>query len=419
MHVRTFCTRAALTCGAYAVACYAAGCGTGVGDQRDRPTLASTILQADPDATFFESDRNDLFEEAQLVEATPIESVISGRISGARDVDVFDLGPIERGERVVVEMVTGSGLDGAIAVFDDQRSCKLVNDHRNVYLGVKEPFIDVVFERAGASCYVAVSATPGFSSSGDYALVATKFGVAVLPSRNPDVVLLNFEGGRGVRIGSRPAIDVPAFDATSISSRYAGSTAEMIDEVVAQVREDFSPYDIVVLSTSEGATADALTTVLYFGTFDEALLGVAEGVDEFNGTQGQDAIVFTDTFAAFEPLAPTPAEMSRALANVAAHEIGHLLGLVHTADPDGIMDVTASLSQLLGDQRFTRSPLHGDVFPLGNQDAVQSLADTLGGDVDLGRALARAVDPKAAPAKQTPGVRARSLTHLSTCTLAH
>ena len=52
-----------------------------------------------------------------------------------------------------------------------------------------------------------------------------------------------------------------------------------------------------------------------------------------------------DTFEAFDPLRPSVAAMSQAIANVACHEIGHLLGLVHTQSPNDIMDVTASLRQ--------------------------------------------------------------------------
>ncbi len=419
MHSGNASARTALAGTLCVVAVWATGCGSGVIGSDGRPTLAETILGADPDATFFEEDDNNLFEGAQLILVAAQDTLIRGHISGSRDVDVYDLGPMLAGDRVIVEMVPDAGLNGAIAVFDDNQACKLVNDHRNVYLGVKEPFIDVVFERASASCYIAVASTPTQSSSGDYALIASKFAASEPSEQRGDVVLLNFDGASGVRIGSRSAIDVPIFDAASISSRYAGQTDDIIAQAVARIRADFVPYDITVLSTSEGASADALTTVLFFGTFDEALLGVAEGVDEFNATQGQHAIVFTDTFAAFDPLQPSAEEMSQALANVASHEIGHLLGLVHTADPQGIMDVTASLSQLLDDQDFTMSVLHDDVFPLGSQDAVQSLVDTLGGDAELSRALAQTSELEIRSLKRAVTTRARSVACFSSCSLEH
>jgi hypothetical protein len=159
-------------------------------------------------------------------------------------------------------------------------------------------------------------------------------------------------------------------------------------------------------------------TRMFFGTFDAALLGVAENVDEFNETSAQEAIVFTDTFAAFMQLNPTVEQMAQAIANVASHETGHLLGLVHTDDPTGIMDITASLRQLLTDQGFRSAPLYSAVFPIGNQDALQSLLDTVGGDAVL--MLQRRLKSDYTTLKsslKTNEPPARELFYFSTCDL--
>jgi len=218
---------------------------------------------------------------------------------------------------------------------------------------------------------------------GEYAMVAAKQSSIAIPDARPDTILLDFSGAQNVRIGSRPVINVPRFDASAISEKYTGFTDSMITRIVDAVREDFIGLNGTVLSTSEGAVYNGNMTRIFFGTYNEALLGVAEGVDEFNSDTNQTAIVFTETFSAFMRADPTIQQMSQSIANVASHEIGHLLGLIHTQDTNAIMDVTASVRRLLEDQTFRRSPIYSLVFPVGNQDAVQTLLDTLGGDETL------------------------------------
>ncbi len=398
------------------------GCGLnlgGNGANGSRLPLNLSALDLDSETTYYETTPNHQFELAEYVAISAEPRVISGNISGANDVDVYDLGRVMPGDRVVVSLTTADTLIGAIALFDDAGSVLLVNDHRNVYLGRVEPFVDVTFLRESQACFVVVSATPGFDSSGDYALLASIESAVALPSPRPDVVLLAFGGDGGITIGNRFPVDVPAFDAASVSPVYVGETEAMIDEIVDRVRRDYEPFNVTILSTSEGDWAESGHTLIYFGTFDEALLGVAEGVDEFNATRSQEAIVFTDTFEAFMRLSPSRKQMSQAIANVASHEIGHLLGMVHTNDPFGIMDVTASLSQLMTDQAFTRSPIYAAVFPLGDQDALQYLLDTLGGDTrSLLSKASRAAPRMQRLAGDSDQLSARAGLRLSSCCLS-
>lgn len=370
-------------CPAFLCALMLSGCGmAGVTSQDDesRTTLSLATLGADDESTYYESGGNDLLKSAERVDIDADARVIRGTVSSASDVDTYDLGPVSPGDRIIVDMATDGSLDGAIALFDEQEAALLVNDHRNVYLGEANPFIDVVIRRASDSCTVAVAATPGYRAQGDYGLIASKETPVAIPAGRPDTVLLVFDGDNDVRIGSRAPVNVPPFDAASISDTFSGMTDEMIDRVVEAVRADYAGLNVTILSTSEGAAFQGSMTRLFFGTYDPALLGVAEGVDEFNGAASQEAIVFTDTFEAFAPLNPSVEQIAQAIANVASHEIGHLLGLVHTRDPRGIMDVTASLNNLMRDQSFSKSPLYEQVFPVGSQDAIQSLLDAVGGD---------------------------------------
>ncbi len=393
------------------------GCGFGLGSDGDHSPSTLNLLTPGDSATHVESDANNVLEFAEPVDSTTEAELIRGEISSVNDVDVYDLGPVAPGDRILVEVNTDT-LDGVVALFDEGGSALLVNDHRNVYLGRNGPFIDVVIRRSSSSCMVALATTPGYSATGDYVLIASSESSNPIPDPRPDAVLLDFTARQDVRIGTRPAIDVPEFDAGNILSQYESFTDEMVAQIVDFMRNDFAAYNVTILSTSEGEEPDASVTRLHFGTFDEALLGVAEGVDEFNAYSGQAAIVFTDTFAAFAPLDPSVSEMAQAIANVGSHEIGHLLGLVHTNNPDDVMDVTASLSELTLDQEFVRSPIYAGVFPLGDQDSVQSLLDAVGGDERAARGMSAGRDKTRAQVKDRSSLfRARGFCVLSGCGL--
>ncbi len=374
------------------------------------PTLGSSIIDEG-------EDDNDLFEAAERHSVTREGMMLQGELDSAGDIDVYDLGPVVPGDRVVAELAASDGLKGVVALFDDNHDLLLVNDYRNIYLGVATPFIDVVLQRPSQHCYVAVAAAAGTDSLGSYGLITRLEAGTALPEPRPDSVLLDFIGGPGVRIGGRTPVDVPVFDAADIDDRFAGTTDRLIELVVRYVREDFEGFNVTILSTSEGDGPAAGQTRLYFGTLDEGLLGVAEGVDEFNLLSEQEAIVFTDTFRVFNPINPSVDEMARALANVASHEIGHLLGLVHTRGSKDIMDVTASLSQLTLDQYFGRAPLFAEVFPTGAQDSALCLLESVGGDPEVAFAKAQTAARRSLSHRDIAGPSARAGLVLSSCDL--
>ena len=363
-----------------------AGCGEGTLPRDPSPSTLDPFSQLDLGGFTdqVERDGNEDFSQAQQLRLGFDKTLtLAGEIDRVGDVDVYDIGGVSAGDRVVAEMFPSDSLPAVIAIFDGSGESLLINDHRNVYLGRKEPYVDVVFRRSSDQCYIAVAATPGTDGTGEYELAIFKSaGKAPLTARS-QIALLNFNGRDNLALGGRSPTDIPPFDAASVAPRFAGQTEAMEAYIVASVRQDYLGLDVTILSTSEGAVDDGSMTLIHFGTFDPGLLGVAEGVDEFNERPAQHAIVFTNTFAAFSPLAPSVSQMGQAIGNVASHELGHLLGLIHTNDFQGIMDVTASLSELLRDQRFTVSPIDGQVFPLGNQNTPQYLFDTLGGDIGL------------------------------------
>ena len=67
-----------------------------------------------------------------------------------------------------------------------------------------------------------------------------------------------------------------------------------------------------------------------------------------------------------------------AIGNVAAHEVGHLLGLNHVDNINDLMDTTGGPSTLLLNQSFMTSPLDATIFYIGVQDGPMLLQETLG-----------------------------------------
>jgi len=152
----------------------------------------------------------------------------------------------------------------------------------------------------------------------------------------------------------------------------------MIDAIVSVMQTQYGSYNVEIRSSKKYPSVPADATVIYFGLYDPNLLGLAENCDEYNADLTQRAIVFTDTFAIFMPLEPTLEEVATAIANVASHEAGHLLGLEHTQDWTELMDTTSPASSLLTAQTFHLAPLYTGVFPIGWQDSPLLLAGSLG-----------------------------------------
>lgn len=347
------------------------------GNATDGDVVDSTIIGDTP------------FANARALSVGPGDTeAIDGEIAAPTAVDVYDIGSVQAGERLIVSVDPQGDLDPVLAVFDANGDSMMINDDRNYYGGDFSSRINMRARHASAACFLAVASSHRSGTRGPYTLTVTRGAPESLGDAAPQRVYLNFDGAESIVIGQREPVTMPTFEGSQIADEFDGRTDELIQETVAHIRRDYEGLAVEFVSSREAPRPAGGLTTIHFGAYDPGLLGIADYVDEFNEAPTQKAIVFVDTFKAFHAVSPSLEEMAAALANVASHETGHLLGLQHTADPHDVMDITASLRQMLANQAFNRSPLHREVFPIGYQDSARLLVEAVGGD--LGKVKANA-----------------------------
>ncbi len=331
---------------------------------------------------------NSAFEEAESA-LLPVSGtiVISGSIEAADDVDLFDLGPAMRGDRITIEVIGQNGINTAAALFDQHGDLIDANDDKSYYGGLVDPFLSRVVRHDTDRLYagVAVSRARHFANqqgrydSGTYSLKVTRLPGQQPVDPRPQVVYLDFAGGATVQIGLEPLTTMAPFEAERISFRFAGQTDYIADLLVEHMRQDFAAYNVTLVDSRYSARPSGAVSTLYFGNFNSQFLGLADNVDTDNANLTQEAIIYTEDLSMYEGLFPTAEETAQALANIASHELGHLLGLEHTREALDCMATAATARQVYeNDCAFQRSLMQEDVFPVGWQNGAQLLLWNIG-----------------------------------------
>lgn len=303
---------------------------------------------------------------------------ITGEIEYPEDYDIYDVGAVARGAVVDARFESDGASGVTFCLFDDQQ--RLLGRSSPVTAGGPRS-LELLVPESTSGLYL-LAASAGEGGTPGYTATVTLRPETEPPSPALQYVVLNFLGSAHLDVGDRTYANLPAFDAASMDARFTGLTEQMIEAVLEGVRADFAGLGVQILLSSDPAIPPGPHSLVCFGGANPDLLGVAEAVDPYNAEHQDVAIVYTDTFALFSVLDLDAKSMAQVLANVTSHEIGHLLGLRHTQDPDGIMDVTATARRLSGDQRFRLSPLHASVCPAGYQDAPSLLTWTVGGQLN-------------------------------------
>lgn len=347
-------------------------------------------------ARHVEAEPNNSWNQAEPVAFTGNLELAGTMTAGAtvKDIDIFDLGPASAGGRLQADFDVTGGINVQIGFFDAEGRILAYVDPISPTAGPDR--VDIVLKESTATLYAMVATRSSSSSTRSYTAHITLESNAT-PSVRPQTVVLVFNGAAQVRIGSRPPVDVPAFDIAAVNPQFAGMTEWAIESLLQKVREDYDGLNVAFYRDADPAIPAGEHTYIYFGTSDTRLLGLADNIDPLNSDPAQSAIIYTDTFSLFNPLNPGFEGTVQVLANVASHETGHLLGLRHTADPEELMDVTATARQMLMDQWFKTTTLHASVLPLGLQDAPTMLAWGLGGELKPQTTLKLYARAKAVP----------------------
>lgn len=343
----------------------------------DNPPVDSGGDQQDPGQRTTGEPNNTFSEALDLTLDANGSGRIAGSIPTTDDVDVYRLGAFAAGDQIIVDVNTSnSGLDSDVAIFDEGGRLVYENDDRNLDLNQLDSFINHIVREDTSILYVAVASSPLNPTTGTYDAVVTVTRGGEVPATRPQVIVLDVDGG-SVTV-SDSVYTVGSFNTADIDSRYAGMTQQVIDQIVSTIQENYDGLQLSVLVTGRDTIPAEASTILMGGNSPNAY-GLADQIDWYNADLNDDAVIFTSMFEPFRfGRTLTARELGTAIGNVTAHEVGHLLGLNHTANISDIMDTTGTANSFLLDQDFMTAQLDETIFPIGLQDGLMLLMATLG-----------------------------------------
>ena len=323
-------------------------------------------------------DGDDSFKSAAVITYETDQADFTGEISGAKDVDMYDLGVLAPGDRLKIDVkATSGGLDPMAAVFDSREYMLAFSDDREVDGSNLNPLIDVIVHGSPGNFYLGVVPYYNSDATGGYRVSVTVTRQVGILDPEPQIVFLNWAGGANVRVENVGTFDIDSFNAADVGP-FEGRTDDLKDAVETVIADRYDGFNLILTNSDDDPTPTDPHSTVHFGGKASSAFAIAEQVDTFNADQTDDAIVFTDSFRNAFSSTPTLTQMAVAIGNTAAHEIGHLLGLVHTKDCSCLMDTTCGNDSLLREQIFKTSELDDTVFPFGMQNAVELIEWAIG-----------------------------------------
>jgi hypothetical protein len=292
-------------------------------------------------------------------------------VAPTTDRQIFDLGPLSRGDRVLLSLLSTPAYGQAYDA--DEFSVMILDADQSVFTWYQEGFVLFTPD---------TKLVVGHNSSHYYVVVDSGHGVNVGLQRDFGLVrrqqriYFNFAGGVGIGVAGEPPLSFLAFDASDLDPSFDDDDTLIIKNGILQfARDRYAPWNVVITSSDDDDPPEPPYQTVHFGGYNLFRYGIADYVDPRNDTLTGSAVVYTDSFAG---LWGTPQQYAAVLGEVAVHQSGHLLGLRHvdnvqdimtTADPTGLTDFTAS--PLLGSEQLN-SPA------IGIQDAPEWFNEIFG-----------------------------------------
>ena len=304
-----------------------------------------------------------------------------GSLTSSGQVALFGLGMLSPGDHLIADIQRASGnLDPVAALFDSNDNIVAYNDDRSEDGSDLNPLIDIIMPNDtddSGEYYLGIIAYPGDSSAGDYQATVTVQRQAGTLTPHAQTVYLDWRGGSNITVKNVGVYTLLPFSATQVGFPNDQSAA-LKSRVQAIVRERYTHFNMTVLSSDDGPPPATPHSTVYFGGRDAQAFAISEDIDTFNANPSDNSIVFTQGYLSAFVVQPTLEEMAQAIGNTVAHEIGHLLGLVHTADCQDLMDTTCYNERLLSAQQFGTAVLDTSIFPFGSQESPEILGWVLG-----------------------------------------